>query len=75
MHQHQHPSCTFPTALIYSLDRRFIADMTSMMRCAGFEVFVATSCRESERLNFEITFDALAIDPRFLPDDAAASIL
>ena len=52
--------------LIASADRTFIATMTAALQLAGFEVYVATSCWESERLNCEVEFAALVIDPKFI---------
>ena len=56
------PGMTF---LIFSRDPDFIADMTTLLHSRQGEVFVATSWEEAERLNAEIPFEMLILDPYF----------
>ena len=56
------PGMTF---LILSRDPDFVADMGELIQSRQGEVFVATSWAEARRLQAEITFEMLVVDPWF----------
>ena len=48
---------------VMSRDIDFVADVASLLRHRGAEVYIATSWDEYTRLQSEIVFDGLVVDP------------
>ena len=51
--------------LILSLDAGFVSDMSALLRSHQQQVYVATSWKEALRLQLEISFEMLVVDPYF----------